>query len=64
VNGLHVLPTVLSVGESEASLGPDGPESVGTVRFAAQAPFTAGMLIRELEKAGFDRDQIREELGL
>ena len=22
------------------------------------------MLIRELEKAGFDRDQIREELGL
>ena len=23
-----------------------------------------GMLIRELEKAGFDRDQIREELGL
>ena len=24
----------------------------------------AGMLIRELEKAGFDRDQVREELGL
>jgi len=23
-----------------------------------------GMLIRELEMAGFDRDQIREELGL
>ena len=24
----------------------------------------AGMVIRELEKAGFDRDQVREELGL
>jgi hypothetical protein len=23
-----------------------------------------GMLIRELEKAGFDRDQVRAELGL
>ena len=24
----------------------------------------AGMLLRELEKAGFDRDEIRKELGL
>jgi predicted RNA binding protein YcfA (HicA-like mRNA interferase family) len=24
----------------------------------------AGMLVRGLEKAGFDRDQVREELGL
>jgi predicted RNA binding protein YcfA (HicA-like mRNA interferase family) len=24
----------------------------------------AGMLVRELEKAGFERDQVREELGL
>ena len=44
-----------------------GPGTTITVPAHGRLELSAkhtGMLIRELEKAGFDRDQIREELGL
>jgi predicted RNA binding protein YcfA (HicA-like mRNA interferase family) len=44
-----------------------GPGTTITVPAHGRPELSAkhtGMLIRELEKAGFDRDQIREELGL
>jgi predicted RNA binding protein YcfA (HicA-like mRNA interferase family) len=44
-----------------------GPGTTITVPAHGRRELSAkhtGMLIRELEKAGFDRDQIREELGL
>ena len=44
-----------------------GPGTAITVPAHGRRELSAkhtGMLIRELEKAGFDRDQIREELGL
>ena len=44
-----------------------GPGTTITVPAHGRLELSAkhtGMLIRELEKAGFDRDQVREELGL
>jgi predicted RNA binding protein YcfA (HicA-like mRNA interferase family) len=44
-----------------------GPGTTITVPAHGRLELSAkhtGMLIRELEKAGFDRDQIRDELGL
>ena len=44
-----------------------GPGTTITVPAHGRPELSAkhtGMLMRELEKAGFDRDQIREELGL
>ena len=44
-----------------------GPGTTITVPAHGRPELSAkhtGMLIRELEKAGFDRDQVREELGL
>ena len=44
-----------------------GPGTTITVPAHGRLELSAkhtGMLIRELEKAGFERDQVREELGL
>jgi predicted RNA binding protein YcfA (HicA-like mRNA interferase family) len=44
-----------------------GPGTTITVPAHGRLELSAkhtGMLIRELEKAGFDRDHVREELGL
>jgi predicted RNA binding protein YcfA (HicA-like mRNA interferase family) len=44
-----------------------GPGTTITVPAHGRGELSAkhtGMLIRELEKAGFDRDQVRAELGL
>jgi hypothetical protein len=49
---------------TDASAGPARRFTVPTHGRRELSAKHTGMLVRELEKAGFDRDQIREELGL